>query len=669
MAEEELTKKEAEEIVINNQKQDEKLTHFRREDIKTMEKDVAAAREREAKIEREKITQSSYQQSEFKKEVKDIIPEPPKEIVPEPPDELPIEQTTKQQPPQSFKKLRSSKKILVRGLIILICIALIFLAIKLPWDKIISFDKIKSFFAKPAKTEEIQPNLPEESKPLEFIAPAPLITVQDTIISEINEKQETISVLNQALVQETAQNSLNQIVLKYVPENRSLSLDEIPLIAVFGTELLPEIYPKLEKDYTLALYSQTQGPRLAFISKVKESQGLIALLKSWEAEIIKNDITIDQEKIQPLVPYFRTSFYKNIGLRYLTLSKDDWGICYAYFEDYFVITSSLESFKKIIDNIPSKPDEKLGQLFIVGFDGTSLTPQLESFFKQYQPGGILLLSKNIQNANQLKKLISDLQSLSLAQTGLPLLVAIDQEGDPISRISFLQEKTPQSEIATAEQAFSIGQKRGEELKELGINLNLAPLLDLSQEGDFIYNRSFQKSAQETGELAKALIQGQKTANILTAIKHFPGYSTISVNPEEVLSQISVTPEISQFVKAMEANPQLVMAANVVYQDIDPLLPLTFSASGIQFLKEKLGTNPLIISDDLDQNSLLENFTLKEIITKPIESGIDLMILSGWRNPTHLGLDAFWSAFEKDEISKTKVREAVSKIINFKQINL
>jgi beta-N-acetylhexosaminidase len=650
-------------------KKEEVLTHFRREDIKTMEKDVAAARGIEARAEREKIVQSSYQQPELKKEVKDIVPGP-KDIIPEPPDKLPVEQTTEQKPPQLPKKLRSSKKILVRGFIILIFLALILLAVKLPWDRIISFDKIQSFFIKPNKVEEVQPNLPEENEPLEFIAPASLIAVQDTIISEINEKQEAVSALNQVLNnQEAVQNSLSQIILKYVPENRTLTLDEVPLIAVFGAELLPDIYPKLEKDYTLALYSQTQGPRAMFVGKVKESQGLIDLLKSWEAEIIKNDIIIDQEKIQPLVPYFRTSFYKDIGLRYLTLSKDDWGICYAYFEDYFVITSSLESFKKVIDNIPSKPDEKLGQLFIVGFDGTSLTPQLESFFKQYQPGGILLLSKNIQNADQLKKLISDLQNLSLTQTGLPLLVAVDQEGDPISRISFLEEKTSQSEITTTEQAFLIGQKRGQELKELGINLNLAPLLDLSQEGDFLYSRSFQKSAQETGELAKAMIQGQEASGILTAIKHFPGYNTISVNPEEVLSKIAATPETSQFVKAMEANPQLVMAANVVYQDIDSLVPLTFSALGIQFLKEKLGTNPLIISDDLDQNSLLENFTLKEIITKPIEAGIDLMILSGWRNPTHLGLDAFWSAFEKDEIFKIMAREAVDKIINFKQANL
>ncbi|MBU1999441.1 MAG: hypothetical protein KKE64_08130, partial [Candidatus Omnitrophica bacterium] len=277
-------------------KKNEELTHFRREDIKTMRKDIAVAREKEARIEREKIARSNHQQP-LKQEVKDVSVKPP--------DKLPIKQSTDQKLPQVSKKIRSSKKILVRVLIVLIClscITLIFLLIKLPWDKI----------------EENQTEVIEKEIPIEFITPASLVTVQSTIISEINEKQETVNILEQTLNQEVNQNSLNQIVLKYVPENRVLSLEEIPLITVFGTELLPDIYPKLEKDHTLVLYSQSQGLRAVFIGKVKEDQDLIALFEDWEAEIIKNGIVINQENMQPLTPYFRYYFYKDIRLRYLT---------------------------------------------------------------------------------------------------------------------------------------------------------------------------------------------------------------------------------------------------------------------------------------------------------------------------------------------------------------
>ncbi len=256
-------------------------------------------------------------------------------------------------------------------------------------------------------------------------------------------------------------------------------------------------------------------------------------------------------------------------------------------EKPFVPESEQEIFEPIEQEVEEEDEEEdeiekqeinnqIGQLFIIGFEGKTVTPQLEEFFKKYKPGGVLLLSKNIENETQLKKLNADLQTLSLRESGLPLFIAVDQEGGIISRVDFLEEKTAQSEIETPEQAFLVGQKRGQELKELGINLNLAPVLDSIQEGDFLFERSFQKPIEEIGELGKALIQGQKTADILTAMKHFPGYGAISFHPEETLARVEQIPEITQFKKAMEANPELVMTSNVVYKEIDASLPFIFS---------------------------------------------------------------------------------------------
>lgn len=311
-------------------------------------------------------------------------------------------------------------------------------------------------------------------------------------------------------------------------------------------------------------------------------------------------------------------------------------------------------------------EEKIGQLFIVGFEGKTLTPQLEDFFKKYKPGGVLLLSKNIESKEQLKNLISDLQTLSFKETGLPLFIAVDQEGGEICRIGFLKEKITQSEIKDSNQAYQIGLKRGRELKELGINLNLAPVLDDTKRGDFLFNRSFQKPQEIAGELADFLISGQKKAGVLSAIKHFPGYVGINFNPEEKLAIVEKIPEISQFKKALEAKPELVMTSNVIYKEIDQNLPFTFSQKGIQFLKNNLGEEILIISDDLDQNSLLNKFTLKEIVTKPLEIGVDILIFSGYRLKVEKGLNAFLAAFYNKEVPRERVEAAISKIIKIKQ---
>ena len=100
-------------------------------------------------------------------------------------------------------------------------------------------------------------------------------------------------------------------------------------------------------------------------------------------------------------------------------------------------------------------EQKIGQILIIGFEGKTLTPQLENLIKKIHPGGVLLLSRNIENKSQLAKLIDDLNKISLADTGLPLLIAADQEGGVISRVQFLNEKTPQSEIKNENQAYQL----------------------------------------------------------------------------------------------------------------------------------------------------------------------------------------------------------------------
>jgi len=322
-----------------------------------------------------------------------------------------------------------------------------------------------------------------------------------------------------------------------------------------------------------------------------------------------------------------------------------------------------EKTEKILDKLTL--EQKIGQLFIIGFEGKVLNSEIEKLIKGLHPGGILLLGRNIEDKEQLKKLVGSLQEIALEDAGLPLFIAVDQEGGPISRIEWA-ERTPQSEIENPEQAYLVGQTRGKELLGLGVNLNLAPLLEVSLATDFIFERSFQKNPEKTAELAKALIQGQKQAGILTAIKHFPGYKGISFNPEEKLAAIEKIPEISQFQDTMKSFPEMIMVSNAIYKEFDQDLPFGFSKKGIQFLRSKIEGNYLIISDDLSQNSLLDKFSLKEIVALPVKAGVDILIFSGWRMPVEEGILAFREAVENGEIFEQRINQSVSKIIGLKQ---
>ena len=562
--------------------------------------------------------------------------------------------------PKLPKKPSPIQKILIRALIFAILLSVIGF---LYWFFTVKKVESQKIILPPEEKKE-----EERNKYPEIIIPASLISVNATETLEIMNSSEIPALLPQLLEKTFETGKYIRILFKNINENKVVGLKEF--FEAFEVKTPEGLLEKLNNDFTLFIFSSGNKNHLGFVTKIENKENLLNSLFSWEATMEK-----DTEKLfevlgkegPALSSSFKTSFHEEISFRFLTISQEDFGICYAWFDDYFVFTSSFESIKKTIDLIKAGTlENQIGQMFIIGFEGKTVTPQLEEFFRKYKPGGILLLSKNIESAEQLKKLTKDLQNLSLRETGLPLFITIDQEGGIISRMDFLQEKTLQSEIEDPDEAYQIGLTRGQELKELGINLNLAPLLDITEETDFLFNRSFQKNAAETGNLAKSLIEGQKTANILTAVKHFPGYGGISFNPEETLAKTETLPEIFQFKKAIEANPEFIMTANMVYKNLDPNLLFTFSPTAIQFLKDNLGSEIIIISDDLAQKYLLANFSLKDIIIKPVQAGVNLLIFSGRAINVSEGLDVFFDTFKKGGVSQSKIKEAISKIIKIKE---
>jgi len=662
--------------------EEEKLEFLKREEIKTMQKDVKRLREIEARKEKERIASLAREKEEKKKQPAKKPPQPIKISIekeepraePEKEEETPAETVLMPKAPAHRQRGGLFKKIAVRVFFVLIFVGLIGGAYYL-----FRSGALTNLFPQktaPETTQEEETTPPgtqeEEEEEFQIEVPISFVPVEKTFVVDIADNSEIPQEIKRIAGDNLPQGEFSRIVLENKGKKRLVSLDEIA--QAFQVSTVPEVINKIDIDrFTFLLYPQPEGMRQALIARIEDEEGFSEGLKTWENKLVQQGISGLGQQIPALGTSFKNYSFQNVPFRYLTIGKDDSGICYAVYKGYLVITSSFKAMNQAIVKLkPMQPEtisaelyNNLGQLFIVGFDGTTVTPQLENFLTTYRPGGVLLLSKNIENAEQLSSLIQNLQDVSVRETGLPLFIAVDQEGGEISRIGFLEEKTPQSEIAYTDEAYNIGLNRGEELKQLGVNLNLAPLLDDMQGGDFYYARTFQKSPDLTGDLAKYLIDGQKAAGILTAVKHFPGYVGESLNPESSLLSLEV-PEISQFQRAIQAEPEFVMIANAVYPEIDDSLPLTFSPLGISYLKDNLGSSALIISDDLAQSSLLDKFSLQDIVTRPIAAGVDVLIFSGWRFPVTQGMDAFFEAANSGKISDTKLQEEVSKIISLKQ---
>jgi len=259
------------------------------------------------------------------------------------------EKEVKKVPPEALipkplsKKPSPFKKVLVRGVIVILLLLIFsffywFFGVK----------KLPEEEALPPAEEEIIP--PEEEiieKPEIFIPPS-LISVAETKTREISQNEETPGVFSQLMGEELPLGSFLRIVIKNTSENRLASLKD--LSQSFQVEAPEEIFQKLEPDYTLTLYSQEQGKRVAFVTKIKEEGGLTELLKAWEPKLEKG-VSISGEEIPVLTPYFKVADYQGATFRYQTFSKDDLGICYSVFNDYFILTSSGESMLKIIDKL------------------------------------------------------------------------------------------------------------------------------------------------------------------------------------------------------------------------------------------------------------------------------------------------------------------------------
>jgi len=308
--------------------EEEKLEYLKREEVKTMVKDVTLLREREAQKERERIAAISpegkkpEEKEEKITEIKEERPEIP--AIPELP-----------------RKSLLTKKILIRGIILLFFLS--FLGF-LTW----SF-----FLKKPAKEElppeEVSPVI-EEKKP-EIIIPTPLISINTTETAEIMDSSE-IPVLLPSFLEKTFETGHIRILFKNMKENKVVGLKDF--FEVFEIKAPEELLEKLDDDFTLFIYSGEKDNRLGFVAKTAEEENVTNLMLSWETTIEKDTEklfeVLGKEKTDTFLS-FKKATYKNIPFRYISFPSENFGICWAMVENKLLFSTSGESMIKSIDKL------------------------------------------------------------------------------------------------------------------------------------------------------------------------------------------------------------------------------------------------------------------------------------------------------------------------------
>ena len=323
------------------------------------------------------------------------------------------------------------------------------------------------------------------------------------------------------------------------------------------------------------------------------------------------------------------------------------------------------------ENLSLEEKKALGQVLFIGFEGIELTPMLAKTIEEIQPGGVLLLRRNIVDERQVSRLISDLQRVSIQTTGYPLFIAVDQEGVPINRVAWGEPATAQSELEDFNDAYNIGRARAQMLAGLGFNMNLAPVLDSNADSqDFIFSRSLQKAYAQAEQIVKGLIWGHESEGVVVVPKHFPGYDGITYNPEEgEIPAVSDLPDTGLFEGVFEnTNQRFVMLSHVIYEEVDSVRPFPFSKEGIDFLKQELSDEVIIMTDDLASPSLTATYDIAEIGARAMNGGVDILLVAGHED---IGaIDEFYKGFaglvKGDKQLGAQVAAASEKILQAKQ---
>lgn len=341
---------------------EEKKEFLRREEIKTMTKDVSKLREAEAQKERERMAvlkteeEARKERERVRKEAEERkkIEEAKRKAEEARKKEEILKKVEEEKPAEEVahlpKKLSFFEKVFFRVALIII-LFLIFALLITFWYWY--FKTGKAPMEEVLKKEIISEEIPKKEELLpEIIIPPPLISIEETKNIEVSKTEEIPLFLNQLLSEELKPSVFTRVLIKNLKENKVVNLEEF--LNSFQV-LTPENFEqKLDTDFTLFVYSQKEEKRIGFLVKIKEKEGLLALLKSWEGSMEKDfeSLFLLMGKAQPaLISYFRDGNYKEKTFRFQTFSRADFGIVYSAIDDLFVFTSSWESMKEIIDKL------------------------------------------------------------------------------------------------------------------------------------------------------------------------------------------------------------------------------------------------------------------------------------------------------------------------------
>ena len=330
-----------------------------------------------------------------------------------------------------------------------------------------------------------------------------------------------------------------------------------------------------------------------------------------------------------------------------------------------------DKITKMLDNM--SVEEKVGQMFMVRVPKEYADKRVS----EYHLGGYIMFGRDFDNKTK-EEVINNIASWQEA-SDIPMLIGVDEEGGTVNRIStnteFRSEPFKSSQELYAEGGFDLIYEdtiiKANFLKELGINVNFAPVVDVSTNpDDYIYKRSFGKNANLTSEYAEVVVRAMKESNIASVLKHFPGYGNnadthtgISIDNRtlETFKENDFLP----FEAGIKAGANMVLVSHNIVTNMDSNNPASLSTRVHEILRNDLGFAGVIITDDLYMDAISKNYD-SSVAVLAILAGNDLICTTDFESQ----IPEVIAAVEDGTISIDRINESVRRILELKlELNL
>lgn len=330
-----------------------------------------------------------------------------------------------------------------------------------------------------------------------------------------------------------------------------------------------------------------------------------------------------------------------------------------------------DKITKMLDNM--SVEEKVGQMFMVRVPKENADKRVS----EYHLGGYIMFGRDFDNKTK-EEVINNIASWQSA-ADIPMLIGVDEEGGTVNRIStnteFRSEPFKSSQELYAEGGFDLIYEdtitKANFLKELGINVNFAPVVDVSTNpDDYIYKRSFGKNANLTSEYAEVVVRAMKESNIASVLKHFPGYGNntdthtgiaIDNRTLETFKENDFLP----FEAGIKAGANIVLVSHNIVTNMDSNNPASLSTRVHEILRNDLGFAGVIITDDLYMDAISKNYD-SSVAVLAILAGNDLICTTDFESQ----IPEVIAAVEDGTISIDRINESVRRILELKlELNL